>query len=378
MINIPSIKLYTDAFEISQIILNMYQLNVFPININNFIKKLQSKYRIIAISSREYENYCKINPSIKSNNFFKIKDGRTIYYPKEDIYVIIYNPYKSRYRIRFTLMHELAHILLEHLEDTCTEIGRGGIADSSYYKMEGEANTFAGNFLAPPILINDAYPAGDPDTYDICRMFGISKQAVNEYRYRDYLYWKTIPHHQDELDILARYHDTINNKYCSQCNTRLPLNINYCYICGNNEFQAYEEGYKEMIYSGIELGKDGKIKECPICKNEEILDGDFCHICGTNIKNRCNNYLVDILNNYDHIDYDEHCKGELPLNARHCPYCGGETTFLLNKLLEPWNKDSEGAKLLDEDFEQEKPPKEDFSQTNLCNEDFEQDIDLPF
>ena len=84
-----------------------------------------------------------------------------------------------------------------------------------------------------------------------------------------------------------------------------------------------------MIYPKLETYDDGKLKECPICQNEETdIDGEHCIICGIPLVNICSN---------------EDCAYQhLPSNARYCPICGSKTTFYQNGILKAWNYNENG------------------------------------
>jgi predicted RNA-binding Zn-ribbon protein involved in translation (DUF1610 family) len=93
-----------------------------------------------------------------------------------------------------------------------------------------------------------------------------------------------------------------------------------------------------MIYSGLEVDESGKAMECPECGNTEISDGDYCKICGTMIVNRCGQVAYDPYGqNPKPIPCEASIQHSLPGNARFCPYCGNETSFLKNGLLKKWD-----------------------------------------
>lgn len=96
-----------------------------------------------------------------------------------------------------------------------------------------------------------------------------------------------------------------------------------------------------MAFDGIKLKENGMAATCPCCGNEETLDeGEYCHICGELLINRCENGIFD-----DDGKWVDNCRGHkaLPGNARYCPYCGGKTTFFKNGVLKAWNyQDSTG------------------------------------
>lgn len=86
--------------------------------------------------------------------------------------MIAYNEQKNSLRIRFSLMHELGHIVLGHEIDNQTS--------------EDEANYFASNILAPRIIIHKGqYRTAE----DIHLAFGLSYDASNRAlaSYKDWL-----------------------------------------------------------------------------------------------------------------------------------------------------------------------------------------------
>ena len=87
---------------------------------------------------------------------------------------IYYNDFQLDTRIRFTIMHELGHIMLDHAEDD--EIA------------EIEANFFAGYILVPPILVYAHDKTGEMDQETIKRLFYVSA-PVAEYGFSSYCGW---------------------------------------------------------------------------------------------------------------------------------------------------------------------------------------------
>lgn len=135
----------------------------------------------------------------------RIDEARCFYYTGIGKYLIIYDAEKSRKRVRFSLAHELAHIVLEHLNDEITSLSRGGLPDFIYYQMEAEANTFAGNLLAPPALIGEYEKlTGRMNADVIARAFDLSSQAA-ERRLSDYNLWKTAPRKKFESAIIRKF-----------------------------------------------------------------------------------------------------------------------------------------------------------------------------
>ena len=81
-----------------------------------------------------------------------------------------------------------------------------------------------------------------------------------------------------------------------------------------------------MIYNThLKMDDDGRLLECPRCKNEEFSKGaKFCRICGLPLFNRCT---------------DDSCEAVNPANARFCEFCGEATLFNVWHLLRPYDEE---------------------------------------
>jgi Zn-dependent peptidase ImmA (M78 family)/RNA polymerase subunit RPABC4/transcription elongation factor Spt4 len=329
-----SIRRYYHSFIASQYLLSISDISKFPINIYNFI----NASNILMSTKIEYEKWnTQINNQKCSLN---IKDARCFYKPEINVYLIVYDDTKPKNRIRFSLAHEFAHIILGHLNDKRTEILRGGLDESTYWRFEGEANTFAGNFLAPPILINERLKDlnGDPNRI-ISETFLLSK-AASSWRYNDYKYWLGCKHHKSEQKIYKRYHKLMNPRFCFKCgNLFYNKDANFCQICGDAKLS--KRWRKDcMIYNdGAETNANNRVVKCPRCENEDInSDEEYCKICGAPVFNKCEDY--DEENGFGEFCTMKGCeRGKLlDGNARYCPYCGHKTNFFRNGLLKPWEK----------------------------------------
>lgn len=329
-----SIERYPYAFKTSQKILNACQCSFYPLDIERIILSC-STIQAIIMSESTYQEF-RLQTS-ENRPYIKIKDGRTYYDPNRNIYIIIYNDSKPKNRVRFTLAHEFAHIIFGHLSDKRTEIDRGGLPDSVYFAYEGAANVFAGNFLAPPIIIHEKIKGKPFTSKSVASMFGISERAVREYRADDYNHWISLVHMPEELSILTRYRNRLHTSKCTKCGFICAIKgSRHCPICGSlvSPLRAEDDEAMGKIYPGIKLDETGRCEECPRCKNDEHLKGaNFCMICGQSAVNQC----------ADAISYAGHCphNDPLPGNARYCPYCGAKTTFFLNGSLTSWNGESD-------------------------------------
>ena len=108
-----------------------------------------------------------------SNELFNkvSEDGFTFF--KEGNYTIFYNKDKPLTRIRFTLFHEIGHIILLHHIEFPDYFLR---LDDEEYFVEVEADTIARNLLAPANIIFEAIsPCGNENFY--AKAFNMSLDA---------------------------------------------------------------------------------------------------------------------------------------------------------------------------------------------------------
>ncbi len=85
--------------------------------------------------------------------------------------VVFYNDtILSRERIAFSLCHEIGHIVLGHFAD----FRPGSLTDAQLSLLDGEANVFAANLLAPPTVVDAIAPEKRPRCREI---FGLSRTA---------------------------------------------------------------------------------------------------------------------------------------------------------------------------------------------------------
>lgn len=142
--------------------------------------------------------------------------------------------------------------------------------------------------------------------------------------------------------------------YCGHCLSPVKDEQQFCHMCGKklaidtwadldgwNHLKLWGVGY--MRYSKIELDGTGRAKICPRCRNEHTFEnGEYCIICGAALKNQCLGQWTSMGINYGSERLgpcDVSQQQGLPGDARYCPYCGAETSFLEDKLLLPWEKE---------------------------------------
>lgn len=270
------------------------------------------------------------------NALFSSEDGVSLF--RDGRYYIFYNDMNQNIgRVRFTILHELGHIYLQHFTDfDKTALTRSELSNREYKVLEDEVNCFARNALVPvPVVLS----LEEKNDSLLVSLFNISKQAAKTrlgFLKTDYnnvpllLFEKLSSHFKSHIF-------RINNSYfCIQCNhITVHSNPTHCTVCGINKIEKnlnITGAETDMIYPGHQISDEGKAYVCPRCQNEETqIYGEHCIQCSLFLYNYCS--LV-------HYDFDNNeyrpCPNPLPGNARYCPTCGAESTFLQQEVLESW------------------------------------------
>lgn len=121
-------------------------INEYPLSINKIIK--QNNWYLV-----DYQVYC----SYKGKDIFelisKFPDAFTVQ-DKNNNFLICFNSQNNRQRIRFSIAHEIGHIVLGHLYKN--------------EKLEKEANMFAARILMPMILIKELDLTNSEELAKLC------------------------------------------------------------------------------------------------------------------------------------------------------------------------------------------------------------------
>lgn len=255
------------------------------------------------------------------------------YLPSKKKYLILYNDHiDNPCHNRWTLAHELGHYLLKHNEICNTAIlGRNLLCLEEYQIYEKEANAFARGLLAPlNVICTTLDNFSVSDIMDLCDLSYEASSYIFKYIVNGLQMGIS---HRCESKTTEIFKDFINSyknlKSCIKCNYNLvDINANYCPICGSNIFVKGETKNNMKYICNYNIDKNSRLTKCPICNNEEIIDGEYCKICGTYLVNKYTNYIEDEWGNQV-----SGCGRLVDANARYCIHCGSETTFFRNQLL---------------------------------------------
>lgn len=142
-------------------------------------------------------------------------DAKTQHLRGQADYLVVYDDRVKNYqRVRWTIAHEIGHILLGHLTSfDATALCRGSLTETEYKVLEREADTFAVNLLAPMTIIN-RLPSirTKADFMTLCDLSGeASDNCMEELRLLKS--GQKIPFPIKEEDILHRQFFRFINKY---------------------------------------------------------------------------------------------------------------------------------------------------------------------
>lgn len=325
---------------IKQIVSNLFislGINSYPVDILDVCSHIEN-CKVVPYSEHMKKYNLTENEIIEC---FGSDEGCTLFNFDKKRYLIFYNDLNIHYKVagrkRWTLAHELGHVLLNHHAiNNRTAIFKNNLTDDEYKWMEAEANRFASLLLANPIIL---YKLNIKNNFDIMKICNLTEEA-SIYRYSDYLKWQNHKYiNRDDLAIILQFNNFINKKYCINCGYGFVSDdAVYCPICG----QKLKWGDGKMKYKDeIKIDENGKALACPRCGNEDIGEEDiYCKICGGYLYQECSG-IIDYDINGKEYHVKEGCQVKLDSNARYCTQCGEKTTFYKLGYLKSWEEEKQ-------------------------------------
>ena len=149
----------------------------------------------IIVSS--YQEFCRLaGISPESLMSPSLKDGCCVRSIRKGYSLILYNEQNITNRVRFTIMHEVGHLIAGHHRNAKRE--------------EIEAHFFASQFLMPGVIIAELSRRGyQMNVYDIRRNFGVSMAAAKK------KILQMVSHRETHLDkqLVSRFAPFLNRFY---------------------------------------------------------------------------------------------------------------------------------------------------------------------
>ncbi len=185
--------MYEEIKDVVSRLVKKYNVQNIPVNVFALARKLG--IRLVKFSDlTEYEMQClaKFGVSEDTAGFYALaeKNGQTIPY-------IYYNDKLELGRIRFTILHEIGHIVLGHIEQSDL--------------AEAMADFFAKYLIAPPMLVYKIRPI---DYMEIKEVFLLTKTCA----WNSFDYYQTWKRHHFRVGRYEEY----ENRILNFCTLRVP------------------------------------------------------------------------------------------------------------------------------------------------------------
>ena len=268
------------------------------------------------------------------------------------IWQIYYEDRADKARKRFTLMHELGHVLLKHHSPENSEACGAEGARCPDRRADNEADEFAASVLAPAPAVERllslhgftlkngqvAFTCPDAPLLNnlgqtpravplISTAFGISVSAA-ERRIRalagELEMWKSADR------ALFDYAQSLPHRadwYCWVCGTKRRSAYLYCPGCGKGGDYVYSDPGR-FARGVMGLRDTGRFEFCSVCGSDGFSDdASYCGVCGAPLVNPCENAR--------HTPGDFIRSGMKVVSGTHlcrptdiyCPHCGVLTLF---------------------------------------------------
>lgn len=265
-------------------------------------------------------------------------------------YMIVYDDSYTNGRLRWTIAHEIGHIILGHLIDfEETALNRGGLSKKQYGVLEVEAHWFAEAILAPNAILSlfDIRSA-----QEIAFLCDISKDAsikceehlANfqwggqnvefELLRNFYSFFQKDQHRQaikegidkffnsrlyPEFSKICRicrtcsgYITDKDQEICHICGTKLPeIETPYHHLPKPGVFFVHSHLQEGQYHPSFSVDENNRLQYCPVCRNHDFGENaSHCKICGSTLVNKC-----------------LHDNTVLTGEHHYCPSCGNESVF---------------------------------------------------
>lgn len=187
------------------------EINALPVDPFKICKS--NNWKLEKASEIAYDLNCSVEYLLEKK--LRTKDGIVIYSPTTDEYSIIYNDtMRNQDRIRWTIAHEIGHIVLNHLSSSQTSLLRNELSDSKYSSYEKEADCFAGILMAPPIILNRLNLDKYYQIQQVCKLSYHASISRCDYIKKFYSFERFNDYSEC---ILSQFKKFINKKYCTHC-----------------------------------------------------------------------------------------------------------------------------------------------------------------
>ena len=309
------------------------EIDGFPVDLSLFFSRYQE------FTLKTYSDYAKL---MKTNESVLVErhgeDGFVTAIDGTIGYTILYNPNKKQGRLRFTIAHELGHIILGHLEEFGDLEQLKTMDRSLYDELEKETNCFARNLLSPApyaeeLLLDHGYECSYSQSEnkmvwnrvhdtDVIRNLRYVPSADSLIRIAFNMSEKASIVREDVLSSDVKYAKDWKNSHeltmpinaawvCRDCGEKRIGAAMYCTNCGSHNRFEFKVTYADNPLD-VDVTESNQFLLCPLCGNNIFSsDAEFCKVCGLPLFNHCTKH-------YEHLNHPE---------SSFCWQCGSSTEF---------------------------------------------------
>ncbi len=155
-------SLYQQARDLSWKVIQEKGIQCLPVNLGEICRH----YQIKTIPYSKFTLWELVDTQAKKGDGFSLKMG-------EQYYIVFNHAISHSGRIRFTIAHEIGHILLGHVEKVT--FYRNSEIDSDTNEQEFQANVFARDLLMPATVLS---ALGLESAEEISALCGVSMQSA--------------------------------------------------------------------------------------------------------------------------------------------------------------------------------------------------------
>lgn len=247
---------YQQPIEEALIVLEDSGIDRFPVDLHVIQQQYKNLFKIRSFGSLMKEQGISREECIR---VLGSSDGAVVFDGCSK-YIIYYNETMRKQRTRFTIAHEIGHILLDHHQEHGNPIlGKGGVGPALYKRLEHEADCFARNLLSP------AYHAVQLlEAHGITRVFGA----------------------KDEWIKTAVTQVTENLKTGFRAETLISAAFDVSASAAKTRVNLLKVDMNKSAYSQIDWKLTSHIKHtavwhCPRCGSEKLPRASCCSKCGS-------------------------------------------------------------------------------------------------
>lgn len=226
-----------------------------PMPVKKIIKSIPN-IRLIKYSTYMRDNNLTLEEMI---SYAGSTDAFTDYDAEHNKYIIAYNDTNENLlrscRYRWSIAHELGHVVLKHHKNDKTKLFRNSLNEKEYDYLEYEADLFASYILVPYSLLTTYMGNKNELTEEFIKNQCLISLTASKRQFYNYRQWSKNEYSQYDNDLLDL---SQNSQYEFVVGTK-KFHHKWCKITKNMKFKRILTNRNNIFYLGYE--------PCKICNS---------------------------------------------------------------------------------------------------------------